>query len=294
MKSTPAAPTPPDPVATAAAQTLSNQQTAQYQQGLNLIDQNTPLGSLTYSEISPGGDGTPPHYSANTTLTPEAQNSLNLQQQTANALDNLALSGTAQVGKAFGTPLDYSNLPTPTADTADLNKDVQSLYAQQTLQLDPQFDTQQKQLETQLVNKGIPQGSDAWNKALQQFNLSKSTAYNQAWNSAQTGGQQFEANQFNMDLAARQQGVSEADYLNTLPINEVSALMSGGQVSMPGFSSTPQTSVANTNTAGITQNTFQDQESNYQSALQANSSGIGAVFGAAGSILGGWASTGFA
>lgn len=51
-KSAPSAPAAPDPAATAAAQTQSNQQTALYNFGLNNPNYYTPLGSLTYTQTN--------------------------------------------------------------------------------------------------------------------------------------------------------------------------------------------------------------------------------------------------
>lgn len=453
MKNT-EAPKAPDPTATAAAQTASNEQTAAYQQGLNLINQKTPLGSLTYTMTSPattsqtitgydskgkpiyGSTSTPAQYSATTNLTPEGQKSFDLQQQVANSLDNLALNSTKQVQSAEAQPLSYSGLPTPTginlssspslkpldlsglpsaptsldtsnlnaptgldlsnvaagptgldtskinaiptADTADTAAARDALYNQATSRLDPQFDLEQKQLETQLINKGITQGSAAWNNALDQFGRTKNDAYTSAENNAVSGAADYENTLFGMSntayndslnqqqqaladalnirqegvneaqtgftdsntayqdkfaqaqqqfadeqaarsqgvseklsatdvanaeraqtlqeqqaansaaLANRQQGVSEADYLRELPINETSALLNGGQVSMPSFTNTPQTSVANTNTAGIIQNSFEDQYQNYETQMSQQNAILGSIFGTAGSAISAW------
>lgn len=53
-KSSPSAPAAPDPVATNAAQTQSNQQTALYNAQLNRVDQYTPYGSLKYTQTGGG------------------------------------------------------------------------------------------------------------------------------------------------------------------------------------------------------------------------------------------------
>jgi len=47
----PAAPTPPDPVATAQAQGAINRETAVAQARLNRTNEITPLGSRTYNEF---------------------------------------------------------------------------------------------------------------------------------------------------------------------------------------------------------------------------------------------------
>ena len=56
MVSSPSVPAAPDPTTTANAQTASNQQTALYQAGLNDVNQNTPLGDISYN-INPTGNG---------------------------------------------------------------------------------------------------------------------------------------------------------------------------------------------------------------------------------------------
>ena len=54
-KSSPKAPAAPDPVATSQAQTASNKETASWQAALNNVNQTTPWGNLTYSQIPGGG-----------------------------------------------------------------------------------------------------------------------------------------------------------------------------------------------------------------------------------------------
>jgi hypothetical protein len=53
-KSSPAAPQAPDPVATAQAQTASNVETARTNAALNRVNQYTPQGTLTYSQVNGG------------------------------------------------------------------------------------------------------------------------------------------------------------------------------------------------------------------------------------------------
>jgi hypothetical protein len=53
-KSSPKSPTPPDPAATAAAQTASNKETAYWNAVLNNVNQVTPYGNLTYKQTGGG------------------------------------------------------------------------------------------------------------------------------------------------------------------------------------------------------------------------------------------------
>ena len=79
-KSSPTPPQAPDPVATAAAQQTMNQNTATTQQLLNMTNQVTPDGSLTYNQTGTnsfvGADGktySVPQFTAAQTLSPTGQ-----------------------------------------------------------------------------------------------------------------------------------------------------------------------------------------------------------------------------
>src|SRR3990167_7559239 len=57
-KKSPSPPAAPDPVKTAAAQTASNKETAYWNAVLNNVNQNTPYGSIAYTQndVSPDYD----------------------------------------------------------------------------------------------------------------------------------------------------------------------------------------------------------------------------------------------
>ncbi|GLQ53753.1 tail fiber domain-containing protein [Devosia nitrariae] len=79
--------------------------------------------------------------------------------------------------------------------------------------------------------------------------------------------------------SARGQGLQEAMALRNQPINELSALMSGAQVSMPQFQSTPQTGVAGVDYTGLVNQKYQADLANSQAMM-------GGLFGLGGSLLG--------
>lgn len=316
------APDPPDPAKTIAAQTTSNKETAGYQQSMNMIDQNTPLGSLRYTNVGTDPTTGAPKYQSDVSLTPSGQRSFDLQQAVGEALNNLALKGSGQVSSAFDKSQNYDNLPAlklfdsskftaPTASEEDYKQAQDALRKQFTSRLDPQWDKDKKDLETKLTNQGIHQNSEAWDQAVDAFTRGRTDAYQTADNSAITGATAIQQGQFNMkqqnyadqvagalndqsgSLAGRQQGITEANYLRELPINEISSLLNGGQVSTPSFSNTPQTQVQGTDVAGITQSDFSNRNSIYQTQQASNNAAFGAIAGLAGSALGGWATGGF-
>lgn len=208
-KSTPSPPPAPDPVATANAQTQSNLSTAEAQAALNHVNQNTPYGSVNYSQT--GTDNGVPTYTQNTTLSPAGQQIFdqegNLVNSALGAAGNLAsgikTTPPAPTNNPFtGTP---STITPNSANMSFLNSSPQLLdqqavdatYGRAKSFLDPQWDQQGTLLQDQLSRQGIPLGSDAYNNAMKQFDNSKTQAYNAAQDSAIMNGVQNAAVQAN-------------------------------------------------------------------------------------------------
>lgn len=257
----PRAPTPPDPVATAKAQGDMNTNTAITSQLLNQTDQVGPNGSLTYDQTGnstfTGADGktyTVPKFRATTTLTPAQQALLDLTNKTKTNLGNIGVDASARIGKLLGTDLNL--------DTATENK-IDALGARR---LDPQFARGEDALRTRLSNSGIQPGSEAWKAEMDQFQHGRNDAYDQLY------------------LTGRGQGTQEALTQRNQPINEISALMSGSQVSNPAFASTPTTNVAGVDYAGMVNNNFNQQNQQYMAQLGQQNAAMGGMFGTAGTL----------
>jgi len=257
------APAAPDPVATAKAQTDSNVKTATTTQQLNMVDQSTPYGSVNYGQSGTWADGTP-KYTNTVTLSPQEQAKQDQQWQFDGLVNNLGIDQTKRLATLLSQPVNINNDATE-ARLSDLASK----------RLDPMFDKRWAALETNLANQGIAPGSQAYTDARDAFGRERNDAYDQ------------------LALTGRAQAVQEALTERNQPINEITALMNGGQVTQPNFMGTPTTQVAPTDVAGIT-------NAAYQGALQSqqiNQSGNNALYGALGSLggaaLGGWASGGF-
>lgn len=256
-----AAPTPADPVVTAKAQGEANTNTAITQQLLNMTDQSNPNGTLKYDQTGTstftGADGktyTVPKFSATTTLSPVQQQLLDLTNKTKGNLGQIGVDQSQKIGSLLGTNV---NLNTATEDKID------RLGA---ARLDPMFARNEDALRTTLANRGIQPGSQAWNAEMTQFGQGKTDAYNQLY------------------LSGRGQGVSEALAERNQPINEITALMSGSQVSQPTFGATPTTGVAGTDVAGITNAAFNNQMAGYKANLDSNNAMMGGLFGLGGTL----------
>ena len=244
-------PQAPDPYATAAAQTQSSEQTAKYQQSLNQTNQITPYGSVQYQQTGTSPDGAPIS-TATTTLAPAVQNLVD-----SNIANNQAESGIAgqlasNAASTLSHPLDLG----PTALQGEINK-------QNAVTLDPYWARQDAQTEQTAYDRGLQPGSDGYSAAMQNEGTLKNQSYAQSYQGAAQQAQNALMQQYNE------------------PLNALSALQSGSQVSQPGVGQTanaPQTSVAGTNIAGLV-------EQNYQQQLAQSNASMGGLFGLGGAAL---------
>lgn len=244
------APKAPDPAKTAAAQTESNKATAVSQYGLNATNQVTPYGNLSYSQNGAWSDGTP-RFTATQTLSPEQQQLYQQQTQLGSKLNDLAIGQTDRLSGVLSSPVDLSNEATESR-LMELGRS----------RLDPIIDQRKKSTEAELLNKGIRPGTEAYNRATTAVDQQTNDAYNQ------------------LLLTGRGQSVQEALAERNQPINEISALMGGGQVQSPSFVNTPTPGVNGTDVAGITNNAYNQNMQAYQSKM----SGLLGL----GTALGGW------
>lgn len=250
----PAAPPAPDPVATAAAQTASNKATAVSQYGLNATNQNTPSGSLNYNQIGTWSDGTP-RFEANTTLSPAQQNIFNTTQGTKQNLADIGQNQSAKIGSLLNTPFDLSKA------TNDKVTGFQHEF------LDPQWDRQQSNLEAQNIAKGIRPGSEQYSLSNRDFSDQRQRGYDQSY------------------LDTYKTATANALAERNQPINEITALMSGSQVSNPAFQNTPSPGVAPTDVIGAQQQSLNQQNVGYNAQVQNNAALMGGLFGLGGAAV---------
>ena len=189
-------------------------------------------------------------------------------QPSLQASNVLASMGRAGVGEQlsrlrnlYGQDFNYDSAPAmPTADEATRQRVEDALYGRSTARLDPRFSQAQDQLNSSLAAQGITQGSEAYNRELQNFNNAKNDAYSSAMNDAISGSDEAMQRIFNMGLQARQQGVNEANTIRMLPTQEAAALA--------GISNGLDTSSRNWYGAETTQETAKDNSAANEFNLQ--------------------------
>lgn len=239
-------PKAPDPYATAAAQTASNQQTAQYQSQLNNVNQVTPNGNLTYTY---NNSSTGPKWTATQTLSPAQQALLDQQNKFNLTANQTANNQLGQIQGVLSTPLDLSN-----------NAVEGRLMELGRQRLDPIWQQQMDQFQQNMLNRGIREGTEAYNNAYQQLAQAKNDAYN------------------NLLLSGHQTAVGDIVRERQQPINEMTALLNGQQLQNPSYVTPGQTQVAGTNIAGLV-------NQNYQNQLQQQQAALGGLFGLGGAAI---------
>lgn len=196
------APTPPNPIQTAAAQTGTNVSTAVANAFLNNTNQVTPTGTLTYnptgnfswSDPTTGQTYSIPRFTSTQELSPAQQQLQTTREGTQQNLGQLASDQSGRISNLLSNPIDTSAAPLtgdpgqisgiPGAATefgdagnilrdygandfsADRSRVEQSLFER----MQPQLDRQRNQLEQRLADQGIRYGSSAYTAAMDDFN----------------------------------------------------------------------------------------------------------------------------
>lgn len=249
----PKAPTPPSPQETASAQTSTNIGTAVANNAMGQVNQITPYGNLTYDQTGTYQYTDPytgdvhdlPQYTATTTLNDQQQQTLDASQAAQTNLAQLA-SERSDFLK------DY--LPGTEAATDQIDA---KLYDLGSKRLDPRFQRQRDATHTRLANQGIAPGSEAYNREMDLIGRSENDAYNQ------------------LLLQGRGQAMSEVN----MPLNQITALLSGSQVSNPNVQYSAPQGAATTDVAGLINQNYGQQMNNYNTQMAQRNSLLGGLFG---------------
>ena len=288
-KKAPAAPPAPDYAGAAVAQGAANVESARATARLANPNMYTPYGT---SLVSYDGD-TP---TIRQTLTPQAQQTLEAEQRVQTSLANLGEKGTQMASTvldkpfAFGGPAVQTSLDTSNIARMPVNAGTTGQEAIMS-RLEPSLARARTSAETNLINQGLRPGTEAYDNAirslgeqetdqrtqavLQGINLdtaANAQGYNQALQSGQFGN------------TAQQQALAQAIQGRQMPLNEITALMSGSQIQNPQFQAYQGANVAPAPTFAATQaqGAFDANAYNQRVATQnANTAGLYSLGGQA-------------
>ena len=220
-----------------------------------------------------------------TKLSPQEQaimqNRQGIQQQMGQVGQQLA-------GQLGGQAVTAEGLPEIQAGVAmdDLQRQrvEDALYGRAAGRLDQRFGNQQRELEQQLANRGIPIGSEAYSRSMGDLNTARNDAFADATARAIAAGGQEQSRMFGLESqnaamqnAARSQGLQERLGLRGQQFNELAQILGASQERAP-----QQAPITPIDVMGPFSQQLQMQMANQQQQ-QANKGGM---FGTIGSIAG--------
>lgn len=251
-------PKAPDPVATAQAQSGMNRDTAITQYQLNAGTQVNPWGTVSTEQTgqnsfvdSQGNTVYTPQFTQTTTLSPSQQEIFDQSQAAEGNMAGIANEQSAFLRDYLSQPFEFGN-----------SEAEQWAYDRASPRILQQQGENEATLRTTLANKGIREGSAAWNAEMARLTNANTDQMNQ------------------LELTGRGQAFNEALAIRNQPINEVTALLSGSQVSNPGAMSNPmpQVGVGGVDYTGLVQDKFKADSARHQGMM-------GGMFGMASAAL---------
>ena len=209
---------------------------------------NTPFGQQSWDSsatVDPATGQPVTQWTQNTTLSPEAQSALDAQQRIQQGRSGAAETLLGQATGAFQTPFDWNSLPDKPGNLADAQSGA---YERMRQMLEPGRTQQQATLDTKLANMGLPMGSEAGRRA----NMQLSDQFGAQ--DRQMLGQAMQEGRSDISAQQTQRGaaIAEEAQRRGMSLNELNALLTGQQVSMPsmpgfqnaGVAQAPQLSAA--------------------------------------------------
>jgi hypothetical protein len=308
------APSPPDPYATAQAQSNANFLNAQQNFGFQNVNEFTPYGSKTYNQSgwydvynpTTGQTSKTPQYSSTVQLSPGEQDILNKNTAMRGNIGQIGVDQSARLQKHLGTEMDFSAFQpwVKTAAPGAIRQDQgatdrkaieQAMMDRYTGQATPQNEAMRAQMAARGLNPGgqgygeMEKGiSDAFGAASRESFLASGDesrraqeAYNAAAQQKYQLGADWAGQLNNLRQAQAQEGYAQRNQ----PINEIMALLGGAGVNTPQFQPFQGSTMQAPN---IGQYIYD----NYNAKAQQSANNMSGMFGVASNIAGAlpWAS----
>jgi hypothetical protein len=291
-KSAPQAPATPDYAGAAAAQGVANVEAARVGSKLSNPNMYTPYGTQLISY-----DGDQPTITQ--TLTPQAQKTLEEQQNTQYQLASLSSKGAGLASNVldksfnFGGPSVQTSLDLSNVAKMPVNAGMTGQEAIMS-RLEPSLAKQRTSTETQLINQGLRPGTEAYDNAIQLLGQQENDARTQAAltginldtsANAQGYNQALQGAQFGN--TAQQQALAQAIQSRQMPLNEITALMSGSQIQNPQFGAYSGTNVQAAPVFAATQAQGQADQNTYNQQVATQNANTAGLYSLAGAGAGG-------
>lgn len=240
--SKPKAPKSPDPYQVANAQAGLNKETAAYNAAIGRTNQQTPFGSISWSQTGTDPSTGAPIWSSQESLSPQLQGLLDNQ-----------ISNQSGIASAIGNTI--GQLPTSPFDPSSINTDNirDASYQRQVAQLTPQFKEGFTQLQGMLSDRGLPIGSEIATNEMNRYDDARNNALTQASRQAELDAGAEQSRQFSQMMQQYQ-----------MPFNQLSQLLGGSQsVGNPQFQNVSMPQSANTDLSSGVWADYQNKMNQY-------------------------------
>jgi hypothetical protein len=196
-------------------------------------------------------------------LTPEGQAQLGQQQELASML------GSSAIGRAGQISQDPFALPGARPELQDVS-DVEQRQFQRAMELmNPELERQERRMQTNLSQRGIPIGGEAYSDVQGQFDKSRDEMLRGAAFDAMRAGQAEQGRRYGLERGAYQDTLSDTLLERQQPMNELAAILQGSPaLQVPQFGPQAQYQVAPADIMGATQANYQGGLSRWQQEQQ--------------------------
>jgi len=269
---------PPDPIQTAGLQGTANTNAAISSAWLGNANQRSPVGTTknTVARYVTVGGKKVPQFQQTFKYSPGQQKLYNQQLAMGQKMNTIGNAQLNRLNTSLSQPINFSGAPELAGYFSNYQNEVEAGMNER---LAPQLQRDENATRQRLANMGLTQGSKAWTEEMDRLGRSANDARTQVL--LASGGEARAAGAFQNQN--RQQYINELMQQRNQPLNEISALMSGGQVAQPGSPNWSSYAVAAPDVAGniYASNALQNQQSN---AAMGGLFGLGAT--AAGGLFG--------
>lgn len=217
----PSPPPPPDYAAAAQAQGAANKEAAVSSSLLNNPNVINPYGTQTWQ----GGETGDTRPTLTQTFSPEQQELYNQQIASKKQLGAIGMQGADALQEILGKNLDLSGAPAVGGYDATRQKVIDAMMSR----TDEDYGRATDKANSDLIAAGIRPGTKAYADRMQMIERSRNDARQQA----EVAGGNAASQAFATDTQRRKDAIAELLAQRQTPLNEVTALMSGSQVSNP-------------------------------------------------------------
>jgi hypothetical protein len=229
----PSPPAAPDYAGAAQQQGAANIEAAKVQGKINNPNVYSPYGTqvVTWAGDQP---------TLNQQFSPEQQAIFDASNKNKLGLNELAGQGTDALKGVVGTGVNFGDIPSAPTSGGVNQRVIDSMMGR----VNEDYKKSTDETNSQLVAAGIRPGTKAYDDRMQLLQRGKNDAAQQAV----LAGYQQGNTQFGQETQARKDAIAEYLSKRQIPLNEITALMSGSQVNnpfaMPGYAQNSQVAPA--------------------------------------------------